>query len=258
MRRCIAVLVAAVAAAWSAPLQAQAPEYTPPAAGSPAGQPLAQSPSIPALPAVVRPALPPPAAFPRPLRVPLERIDQVTKDSIRALDLQTDFPRRAEPTRISVPQWIIWVLLIVLILVVVYAMRDTLLQLLRFRRSDEGWEAPAAGADAPELALGTDALAAAERLSRDGRFVEAMHMLLLQGLSDIRKQLRETFADSLTSREILRGARLDPAGRTSLRDIIAVVERTYFGGYPAQEQDYIACRRSFDTLRHALRGGAPA
>ena len=82
--------------------------------------------------------------------------------------------------------------------------------------------------------------------------------MLLQSLADIREQLRETFADSLTSREILRGARLDPAGRSSLREIIAAVERTYFGGYPAQGDDYAACRRNFDALRRRLRGCAPA
>jgi hypothetical protein len=95
-------------------------------------------------------------------------------------------------------------------------------------------------------------------MSREGRFVEAMHFLLLQSLADIREQLRETFADSLTSREILRGARLNPAGRSSLREIIAAVERTYFGGYPAQGDDYAACRRNFDVLRRILRGGVTA
>jgi hypothetical protein len=257
MRRCIAVLVAAAALASAAPLRAQAPEHTPPATGSGLGQPPAQSrPVAPRPAAIVRPIVPPPAAVVRPLRVPVERIDQVTKDSIKALDLQTDFPRRFEPMRIPIPQWFIWIALVVVVALILYAMRDWLLSL--FRRSNEGWEAPAAGGAAAELALGADALAAADRLSHDGRFVEAMHMLLLQSLADIREQLRETFADSLTSREILRGARLDPAGRTSLRDIIAAVERTYFGSYPAQAQDYDACRRNFDTLRRALRGGAAA
>jgi len=257
MRRCIAVLVAAVALAWSVPLWAQAPEDSPKATGSSAKQPAGQDrPVAPRSAAVPRPNALPPVPVPRPPRASIERIDEATKASISALDLQTDFPRRVEPTRIPLPAWIIWVLIIVLVAIVLFAMRDSLLGLVR--RSDEGWEAPAAAAGEPELALGADALAAADRLSREGRFVEAMHMLLLQGLTDIREQLRETFADSLTSREILRGARLGPAGRTSLRDIIAAVERTYFGGYPAQAQDYADCRRSFDTLRHALRGGAPA
>jgi hypothetical protein len=255
-RRCIAVLVAAVALASSAPLRAQAPEDTPPSTASRAGDAAAPSRSAPPGPAATRPNILPSIPVPRPPVAPTERIDQATKESIRALDLQTDFPRQSEPTRIPLPQWVTWAAVIVMIALVLYAMRDSLMSFIR--RRDEGWQAPGATAAEPELALGVDALTAADRLSREGRFVEAMHMLLLQSLADIREQLRETFADSLTSREILRGARLDPAGRTSLRDIIAAVERTYFGGYPAQAQDYDACRASFDSLRRALRGGAPA
>jgi hypothetical protein len=85
-----------------------------------------------------------------------------------------------------------------------------------------------------------------------------MHVLLLHSLSEIRRQLGEQFADSLTSREILRVARLTAAARTALRDIVGAVERTYFGAYPAQQGDYAACRQDFATLQQALRGGAPA
>jgi hypothetical protein len=267
MRRCIAVLVAAVALALSASLAAQAPEATQPTAHEGLGQPPAQSrpirppagsPAKPPPAAAIRPIVRPPAvAVTRPLRIPIERIDEARKASIKALDLQTDFPRRFEPVRIPIPGEIIWILVIVVVALVLYSMRDTLLALLG--RPNQGWDEPAAGAgEGGELGAGLDALAAADRMSHDGRFVEAMHMLLLQSLTDIREHLRETFADSLTSREILRGARLEPAGRTPLREIIAVVERTYFGGYPAQADDYAACRRNFDTLRRALRGGAPA
>jgi hypothetical protein len=105
-------------------------------------------------------------------------------------------------------------------------------------------------------ASAVDALSAADQLSRYGRFVEAMHMLLLQSLAEIRQRLGVQFADSLTSREILRGTTLSPQGRASLREIVAAVEWTYFGGYPAEMRDYAACRRSFENLRRALAGGA--
>jgi hypothetical protein len=250
MRRCIAVMMATVVIAASAPLRAQAPEQSRPATGGSFAPPLVPS----------RPSEPSPGLATRPLRVPAERIDQAAKDSISALDLQTEFPRRNEPVRvpwrIAIPEWLIWIAAAVAAALVLYALRDPLLALLGRRK--EEWEPPAPGADETVLAPGVDALASADALSREGRFVEAMHLLLLQSLADIREQLRETFADSLTSREILRGARLNPAGRSSLREIIAAVEQTYFGGYPAQGDDYAACRRNFDALRRTLRGGAPA
>jgi len=276
MRRCIAVLVAAalvaaVALASSAPLQAQAPENTRPASRSGLSQPPAQSRPVrppartqpPPRADIIRTAVPPlSAGAARPLRVPIERIDQAAKDSIRALDLQTEFPRLDDPPRkplplrIPVPEWLIWGAVALAALIAVFAARGRLLALLGRRK--EEWETPAAATDETTPAPGADALAAADAMSREGRFVEAMHFLLLQSLADIREQLRETFADSLTSREILRGARLDPAGRSSLREIIAAVERTYFGGYPARGDDYAACRRNFDALRRTLRGGALA
>jgi hypothetical protein len=77
-------------------------------------------------------------------------------------------------------------------------------------------------------------------------------------LADIRRGLDQQFADSLTSREILRSAKLSDAGRTSLRDIINRVEWTYFGEHPASLPDYVACRASFNALAQALHGSAPA
>jgi hypothetical protein len=97
---------------------------------------------------------------------------------------------------------------------------------------------------------------AADELAQQGRFVDAMHVLLLQGLADIRRHLDEQFADSLTSREILRSTKLSDQGRVSLRDIISRVEWTYFGEHPAGSSDYAACRDSFNALARALHGTA--
>jgi hypothetical protein len=98
----------------------------------------------------------------------------------------------------------------------------------------------------------------ADELARQGRFVEAMHVLLLQGLNEMRKRLDLRFADSLTSREIVRQAAVPSNARTALRDIIGWVERAYFGTYSATSNDYLACRQSFTALSDALQGGRPA
>jgi hypothetical protein len=81
-------------------------------------------------------------------------------------------------------------------------------------------------------------------------------VLLLQGLADIRQGLDEQFADSLTSREILRHTKLSDTGRAALRDIVSRVEWTYFGDHPAALADYEACRASFNALVQALHGDA--
>jgi hypothetical protein len=195
------------------------------------------------------------------LQTDLPKVAKASQDSVRSLDLQTELPKlepdKASPS-IPIPDVVIWVALGIALALIFYALRDSLL--FNFGRNGrEGWEEPAAdAAGAAREQAAVDALAAADTLSRHGRFVEAMHMLLLQSLVEIRQQLGAHFADSLTSREILRGVRLPPQGRVSFREIVDAVERTYFGGYPAGSNDYTACRRSFDTLRLAMHAGAPS
>jgi hypothetical protein len=188
-------------------------------------------------------------------------VEKTTKDSIEALDLQTNLGDRArrQPIAvkpISVPEWLLWTALAGAGALLLYALRDELMKLVR--RRDRGFEPVAASTVQVAADRPADALATADDLSRAGNFAEAMHVLLLYSVGEIRRRIGQRFADSLTSREILRAARLDSAGRAALREIVAAVERTYFGAYPAAAADYAACRRQFETLQQGLRGGAPA
>jgi hypothetical protein len=179
-------------------------------------------------------------------------------DAIKKLDLQTELPR--EP---AVPRWhfqlpaeVFWIVLILGVAALVYSFWDELPIWGLGRRRDwsqGGEEGAVLDGSAPEAVA-----AAADDLARQGRFGEAMHALLLQSLADVRSRLDERFADSLTSREILRSTRLPSQGREPLRDIIARVERTYFGEYAAGPQDYMACRERFAELEHVLHAASPA
>jgi hypothetical protein len=187
-----------------------------------------------------------------------EAIEKAVKDSIRSLDLQTNLKLARAPFSINlpIPSWFVYAALACALILLLYAMaRDGL---PFWRRSGDEWEGLASDADPNAMPGAQDALTTADALSREGRFVEAIHLLLLQGLADIRQRLGLQFEDSLTSREILRRARLPAQGRTSLQEMVAAVEWTYFGGYPAELADYTACRRSFANLRQALSGGAAA
>ncbi len=189
-----------------------------------------------------------------------EAVEKATKDTLRQLDLQLDLPRGVEPFRphfnFELPQEVVWVALVCAAALILYSFRD-LIPLWR-RQGTDAWDTQTGASGQAYFEPPTQALQAADELGREGRFVEAMHMLLIQSLADIRQYLGEQFADSLTSREILRGVRLPVEGRASLHDIVSGVELTYFGGRPATAADYTACRRSFETLRQALRGGVPA
>jgi hypothetical protein len=183
-------------------------------------------------------------------------VQQIAEQAIRRLDLQADLPREWFELKLRLPPEILWLVIAVAIGILLYLLLDMIRQ---FRLAQgPSWLKDEAGFDAPTQRASIVALEAADDLAARGQFVEAMHALLLQSLTEVRRRLDEQFADSLTSREILESARLSHTGRASLRDIVARVEWTYFGGRRATGPDYDACRRSFVELAQTLQQGAPA
>jgi hypothetical protein len=196
------------------------------------------------------------AAPPLGARPPAD-VENAAKAAIRSLDLQTALPHQARaaerPRESSLPPEVIWVVLALGAALLIYGIRHDLPILRLFARNR--WAAPAAPIAAGEPLRPAEV--AADDLARTGRFVDAMHLLLLHSLNDIRQRLGE-FSDSLTSREILRSPRLSEPARALLGDIVARVELSYFGGYPAGDADYAQCRRSYDALAQALDRPAAA
>jgi hypothetical protein len=184
-----------------------------------------------------------------------QEAQKAADEAIHRLDLQTELPRVPEPLsgHFDLPPIVLWIVVAIAAGFLLYAFRDLLVG------SRAGaWAEPegATGAATP----GKDAviMEAADELAAAGRFVEAMHMLLLQGLAHMRARLDEQFSDSLTSREILYSTKLPEAARVSLRDVVTRVELTYFGRQPAGLADYTACRASFHALAQSLHGSASA
>jgi len=196
------------------------------------------------------------AAWPLVAQTP-QQVQQAADEAVSRLDLQTEFPRGAEPFHwhFDLPPETLWIVIAVGLVVLLYAFRD-LIPIWR----------PGAGTWAQdETALGETTpgdqaviIEAADELAARGRFVEAMHLLLLHGLAHIRLRLDQQFSDSLTSREILSSTNLPEAARASLRDVVKRVELTYFGRQPAGPADYTACRESFNALAYSLQRTAPA
>ncbi|WP_158814379.1 DUF4129 domain-containing protein [Methylocapsa sp. S129] len=181
---------------------------------------------------------------------------------VKALDLQTAFPNSAvaETSDVWLPggdaaRLLLWVAVAIGVVVIALYLRDILPGggLARRKR----WDASDAEL---QQAIGAEAEAQtnADELARLGRFVDAMHVLLLQALADMHRRLDVAIVDSLTSREILRRAKVSPLAKSALQEIIGAVERAYFGDYPAGESDYLSCRTSFATFVGALRSGGGA
>lgn len=187
---------------------------------------------------------------------------ELSKGIVSALDLQTAFPNAAVAS-VSAP-WVIgdfanvllWTAVAIGVVVIALYLYDILPGGGLARR--RGWEAEESDLAAAGASAEAAAQFNADELARLGRFVDAMHVLLLQALADMHRRLDVALADSLTSREILRRAKVPPLAKSALQDIIGAVERAYFGDHPADESDYLSCRNNFTTFVGALRSGAPA
>src|SRR5579864_221876 len=178
----------------------------------------------------------------------VEKIDTARTDAIHKLDLQLDFPKPTTPPEpinwghwnFEIPPVFLWALLGLLIALALWWLREPLLSLRLQRRAKrpEVTSESTVGEETAEAGLA----ASADALARAGRYAEAIHELLLQSLTEIRAGLQEQFADSLTSREILRSTSLASEGRRALAEIIGRVEWSHFGRRDVGEADYLACR----------------
>lgn len=105
---------------------------------------------------------------------------------------------------------------------------------------DDGWRpAPAAA-----LALLSDA----DALAAEGRFAEAVHLLLLRSINDIDGRLPNTVRPALTARDIAGLSRLPAAARPAFDRIARVVESSLFGGRPVDRAAFVDCRQAYEAF----------
>lgn len=88
-----------------------------------------------------------------------------------------------------------------------------------------------------------------QNLANQGRFTEAIHVLLLQLLREMRRDNLIDLSASLTSREILQAPDLPTHRRAGLGTVVGAVEFCHFGGRPAGLQLYERC---LDAYRRAI------
>ena len=184
----------------------------------------------------------------------------------RSLKLQTEMPDDVEMPRGrtwfdfsfgglgNAPRVILIISIIIIIAVVLHNLKDNMwsrsrARRLKFARDEKQLDTYAA-------ARMETASAEADDLADAGSFGEAIHVLLLRSVSEMRRRLNSPIAESLTSREILRNADLSPEMRGAFDTIVGSVEISYFGSHQPGEDEYAECRRNFDALTELLRQGA--
>jgi hypothetical protein len=123
------------------------------------------------------------------------------------------------------------------------------------KRSVSGAKPEPVAQDAPPKDPPT-LLSRADELAAEGRYLEAMHYVLLVAMAIVGGSQERRLADSLTSWELLRAPSLAPPQQEALRDVVLRVERAWFGKGPADPGDYRYVRGRFDEFAAMAKGAA--
>ena len=124
------------------------------------------------------------------------------------------------------------------------------------RRRKEKPDAPEVSAiddDRPDRKQAAALLDEADALAANGRFAEAVHLLLFRSIEDLRSQRAGGVPQSLTAREIQSLSDLKARTREALSPIIRIVENSFFGGRPVDREGWQQARSSYETF--AFGGG---
>jgi Domain of unknown function (DUF4129) len=100
----------------------------------------------------------------------------------------------------------------------------------------------------PEASEATALLAGADALAAQGRFAEAVHLLLFRSIDDIRDKTGGAIRPSLTAREIGALSILPDTIREALAPIIRIVEQSFFGGHDVTETHWKNARASYQAF----------
>jgi hypothetical protein len=91
-------------------------------------------------------------------------------------------------------------------------------------------------------------LADADHLAAQGKFAEAVHLLLFRSIDDIDERRPRAVRPAFTSRDIAEIDALPASSRFAFSKITAVVERSFFGGRDVGAGDYGECRRTYEAF----------
>ncbi|HEY4164538.1 MAG TPA: hypothetical protein VGM59_15835 [Dongiaceae bacterium] len=163
-------------------------------------------------------------------------------------------PKPRESYRIHFPPWLPYVILGAAGLGLLFLITRLALQYRR-PQTDIKAEAPLAASPGTALASGPKehdpSFDEIDALANAGAFAEAVHRLLLLVQSRLRPRLESGMQPSLTSREILRRAKLTGEATTAFGRLVGAVELTLFGMQKANAAIYASCREDCRVVLEA-------
>jgi len=153
----------------------------------------------------------------------------------------------------GVLQVLFWLTVIAAALIMLSILAETLTNRRRKGPPEDADDdtVPVSVSRTPPPARRTTSLEEADRLAEQGRFAEAIQVLLITAIARIAERTRASIASSLTGREILLFEPVPDALRRHLGTIVSTEERSHFGARPVSLDDYNACRQSFVSIAAA-------
>lgn len=97
----------------------------------------------------------------------------------------------------------------------------------------------------PETAPARAWLREADTLAAEGRYAEAVHLLLIRSVDDIARRRPRLVRPALTARELGAADAVPQAARGLFASIAALVERSLFGGRPVDAGEWSAARAAY-------------
>lgn len=88
----------------------------------------------------------------------------------------------------------------------------------------------------------------ADALAAQGRYAEAVHLLLFRSIADLNARRAGGVPQSLTAREIERLGDLPERARAALSPIIRLVEKSFFGDRPVDQSGWKEARASYEAF----------
>ncbi len=150
---------------------------------------------------------------------------------------------------------IFWLGIGALVLAVVYLLGRTIYE-TRFARpkTSDATDEPDIPLYQPAKAQAQILLDEIDRLAAEGRYGEAVHVLLFRSIQDIDRHRPNVVRRSLTAREIGQLTVLTPEARKAFSTIAGVSELSHFGGKPIGAAGFQTARAAYTNLT----GGADA
>ena len=186
--------------------------------------------------------------------------------------IQFDMPRFVPP---EMPAWLRWLLDLlftpvrwffqllgtsvahILFYAVIAVVVVFVLYVLVRRLRDGGWpwrrRKESADTDdwRPEEDQARALLSEADALAAQGRYDEAVHLLLFRSIEEIDSRRPDLVRPALTSRDIANASAIPTEPRSAFSSIVMMVEKSLFGGRRLGEGEWRDCRSAYESFAFA-------